>query len=203
MDERIKESISALMDDEINELELQRILSQADRNEVAGQWQRYHAVRDVMQGETYSEQDGGIGAGDLPFIDISQSVSEWIENEEPGDDVVTESAQAENKPVSNYPRTGGLLAVAASVAFAVLFLFQNSAVDSPVGNPSAIAQIGAENNLQTVSAQKQPVMIDHIDEDHARRLNQYLLRHAEHSMHGGRHGTMPFVRVASVNSVGI
>lgn len=52
MNERFKESLSALLDDEVNELELQRILTHDNKQEVSLCWQRYHDVRELVQSDS-------------------------------------------------------------------------------------------------------------------------------------------------------
>lgn len=194
MDERIKESISALMDDEVNELELQRALAQLEDEDVAEIWQRYHLARDVIRGESYApDMSASLSIG------VSQAVSEWIEQ----DQQPLKSDQAEdNATAYSLPRVGGLLSLAASVIFAVVFVLQNHAQHDVTFTNVAQANDQQDNALEVV-ANRQPKIIDQISDDQAKRLNHYLLRHAEHSMLGARQGAMPFVRVASVNSVGI
>ena len=51
MNERLGESLSALMDNEANELEIERVLSQAnDNGELRATWTRYNLVRQSLQG---------------------------------------------------------------------------------------------------------------------------------------------------------
>jgi negative regulator of sigma E activity len=71
MDERLRESISALMDDESNELELQRIMSHDDNDEVQAVWARYHEVRNVIKQDKENHFE----------IDICASVSAVIREE--------------------------------------------------------------------------------------------------------------------------
>ncbi len=73
MNERLKESLSALLDGEVNELELQRILSQEDRQEVSACWQRYHAVREWIQ----------LDSSLRVKVDIRASVMNAINKDEP------------------------------------------------------------------------------------------------------------------------
>ena len=66
MSEKLRESLSALMDDEANELELERVLSQIDQDEDLRQaWSRFNSTRVVLAGQ----QTG------LVQIDISRRVN--------------------------------------------------------------------------------------------------------------------------------
>ena len=130
MDDRLKESISALMDGEANELELQRILSHSKQDDVADIWSRYHGVRNVINN----------GATDGFQIDVSEAVSRAIELEhaEPSSENVAEYEQAavtiKNKHFTDevssksvgISKVNGIFALAASVAFAFLFVLQGN-----------------------------------------------------------------------------
>jgi sigma-E factor negative regulatory protein RseA len=73
MNERLKESLSALLDGEVNELELQRILAHENRHEISACWQRYHNVRDLVQKESSLRIR----------IDVRKAVMEVINKDEP------------------------------------------------------------------------------------------------------------------------
>tara|TARA_R110002167_G_scaffold201010_5_gene404429 strand:- start:1418 stop:1651 length:234 start_codon:yes stop_codon:yes gene_type:complete len=73
MNERLKESLSALLDGEVNELELQRILANENRQEVSACWQSYHEVREWIQ------KDSSLRIQ----IDIRSSVMNVITKDEP------------------------------------------------------------------------------------------------------------------------
>jgi len=48
MDDRLRETLSAMMDDEADELSVRRLLSHDDQPEVLRQWQRWQQVRDLV-----------------------------------------------------------------------------------------------------------------------------------------------------------
>lgn len=50
MDDRLRETLSAMMDDEADELAVRRLLSFSDQDEVRGQWQRWQHIHDLMHG---------------------------------------------------------------------------------------------------------------------------------------------------------
>lgn len=199
MDERLRESISALMDDEANELELQRVLSNVD-DDLATVWNRYHQVRQVVR-----ECDR-----DVMNIDIRASLSlaldESVADTEP---FSSESATAGTvAPPSGATKRFGLarsFAIAASIAVAVVVGVQYQSVgtnDLPLLAEADSESLSTGDVLPEVSV-KEPKIYVEFDERHARRFNEYLLRHAEHSAFGSSQGIMPLARVASVNSVGI
>ena len=100
------------------------------------------------------------------------------------------------------------LAVAASVVFALVLVSRFETQPTPEQSTVIAASTApAEQALVSVGnavvQDGQPRIIVDFDEAHAKRFNEYLLRHAEQSIYGSRQGIMPLARVASVNSVGI
>ena len=243
MDDRLKESISALMDDESNELELQRILSHVEDDELLETWKTYHNIKSVLQHDQ----------NDILAIDISQSVSDAIAKEAPlqlSEDFnqATDELVELNNNLSSKPNTqrvnsltddslkldvntgdretklvtkiGGGLSIAASIFVAFVFVLQNGSggglgltENLQASAPIIISTDSSGSGLQKVSAvssytdklnaEKQPKIIVEFTEAHARQFNEYLLRHAEHSVASSQAGMMPLARVASVNAVGI
>jgi len=243
MDDRLKESISALMDDEANELELQRVLSHAEKDELLDTWKTYHSIKSVLQ----HEQE------DFLAIDVTQAVSQAIAQEAPlqiNDDLnktledtsvqTNESFSStrnsalqspSDNPVSDtnihddssklMTKISSGFAIAASIFVAFVFVLQNGVDGRSSVNDNLIASVPASlsvntnapgfQNVGTLTAssdslsvsKKQPKIIVEFTEEHARRFNEYLLRHAEHSVASSHAGMIPLARVASVNAVGI
>lgn len=97
MSEKQAESLSALMDNEANELELHRLLNQSQDPELRARWSRYHIARSVMRNDVSS----------FSHIDISAAVSEAVDNESVGGK-------------KSWVRAIGSMAVAASVTLAIM-----------------------------------------------------------------------------------
>jgi len=203
MDKHLKESLSALMDEEANELELQRILSSEDNDDINECWTSYHLVRDVLRQ----------GNSELAHIDVSNVVSAALEADESKDvpalstrNTKSESSLSLNKPVERTSfKMRNLSALAASIAF-IFAVFWQGDINQPFDQLGpVVADLNSEQGgFQQVSTlTRQPKMHETMSVEHARQFNQYLLRHAEHSIRGTRSGLMPLARVASVNSVGI
>jgi sigma-E factor negative regulatory protein RseA len=245
MDDRLKESISALIDDETNELELQRVFSHADKDELLDTWKSYHSIRAVLQ---YEQEDSFA-------IDISQSVSDTIAQEAPltlntdlnstlADNsahinglslplnsselqspslgqTAEKSASPDDAGPKMLAKFSGGLAIAASIFIAFVFVLQNGVEGGRSGLQDKLLASDTTSlsslhgaGLQTVSTlsatsegadalKKQPKIMVEFTEEHARRFNEYLLRHAEYSVASSHAGMIPLVRVASVNAVGI
>ena len=64
MDDRLRETLSAMMDDEADELSVRRLLSYPEQNQVREQWRRWQQIRDLMHG----------GHGPAEGMDVSASV---------------------------------------------------------------------------------------------------------------------------------
>lgn len=104
--EALNESLSALMDNEANELEFRRVLSVLDDERVRATWSRYQLVRAVMHKELLE-----------PRLDIATAVATAL-----ADESISALAPLPVGKVALVGRWRGIgrLAVAASVTVAVL-----------------------------------------------------------------------------------
>lgn len=210
MDDRLKESISALVDDEANELEVQRVLNSRDED-LAETWMRYHQIRDVIRSSD----------PEIMAIDIRDSLALELADiddldalGEPGTVNLDGAGEQKARPAALAPfkrsRVAGFVGIAAS---GVLALFLATQFQQSLQREHAQEQLAQTSELEQNSAlelaalntdeSRDPVVIHEFNEEQAKRFNEYLLRHAEHSSFGLGRGVMPLARVASVNSVGI
>merc|ERR1712110_362970 len=112
--EALHESLSAVLDNEADELELRRVLSAEGDNEMRSTWSRYQIARAAMHKELIE-----------PRLDIASAVSAALADE---------PAITAVKPQRFAWRNVGRLAVAASVTVAVLAgvrLYNQSEVAGP------------------------------------------------------------------------
>ena len=197
MSERLRESLSALMDDEANELEVERLLSQiGDNAELRQTWIRYHRVRGSLSGQVQSS------AG----IDISARVRSAIDS----DTTEPEATLGERlwRPVASF-------AVAASVAATVVLggqqLVQLSGDEyqdrstyasnvSPVGLVNAV---GATPVRASFGTRPVPVLQPATNEAYRQlarqRLKHYSQQHAEQAALNTPQGLIPFARVPRIS----
>jgi sigma-E factor negative regulatory protein RseA len=189
--ESLLESLSAVMDNEADELELRRVLAATDEAAVRATWSRYQLARAAMHKDVV-----------VPRLDIASAVS---------------AAIAEEKVPA---RTGSLwrgvgrLAVAASVTLAVLAgvrLYNQDSVSGvqvaqkapeqpatltapQVQGPAVLAgyNTSVEAVPATAGAQAQPGW-------HEQHLGQYLQEHAKQSTGGAGQGDLPYARGASLD----
>jgi len=105
--EALLESLSAVMDNEADEFETRRVLSEVSKDpELRATWSRYAMVSAVIRGEPM-----------MPNLDIAKGVTTTLER----DDVAAAPAASTVAPAAKSRWSSlGRVAVAASVTFAVL-----------------------------------------------------------------------------------
>ena len=141
--ESLKESLSALMDNEADELEVRRVLKACgDDSSLRSDWARYQAARAVMHKEPWQGS-----------IDLSAGIAAAIADEPVP---AVEAGPAPGK-ASRMWQGVGRLAVAASVTVAVLVgvnMFQQDG--SPAGTDTVVEQTPPPVSLPTAPGAAQP-----------------------------------------------
>ncbi|MEK1908077.1 MAG: RseA family anti-sigma factor [Pseudomonas sp.] len=191
--EALQESLSAVMDNEADELELRRVLAASDDNELRATWSRYQIARAVMHKELLE-----------PRLDIAAAVSAALAEE-----------TVPAKPASGAWRTIGRIAVAASVTVAVLagVRFYNQ---DEIGG-AQLAQQGAQPGLTLPQMQTQgPAVLAGYNPDEGvmqpssvpapsanwqeQRLPSYLRQHAQQAAASSADSALPYARAASLEN---
>jgi sigma-E factor negative regulatory protein RseA len=193
----MRESLSALLDDEANELEVERVLSAAgDDEELRATWRRYSLVRGALDGQV----PGWSG------LDVSAGVRDAIEAERFAGGAVSGLRQRLAKPFAS-------LAVAASVAAMVVLGGQQLALtgQSEAGateayvargpvltfdNPQAMA-LPASYGTQPLPA-LEPATRTAYKELARQRMARYMQDHAEQAALNSPQGLIPFARVPQI-----
>ncbi|MFC3609157.1 RseA family anti-sigma factor [Stutzerimonas tarimensis] len=193
--EALHESLSAVMDNEADELELRRVLAAgADADEVDATWSRYQIARAAMHKELID-----------PRLDIASAVSAAIAADE-----VPAPAAAPVPARRSGLRGLGRIAVAASVTVAVLAgvrLYNQTDVAGPelAAQPVQPAQpvLSAPQNVQSPAvlagfsdksgdAQAQPGSeAARAESWQEQRLPSYLRQHAQQAAFGDAEGATP------------
>lgn len=202
MTERMRESISALLDDEANELELERILSHIGQDDDLRQaWVRYNTLRATMAGHNIAYLE----------VDISKQVREAIAAEQEALTVQPLAASLKQR----FLRPLASLAVAASVAATVVIGGQQLAQiggAAPYGhNPGVTASaspVGMLNSLGATTMRAsygtqpvpvlQPATHTAYQELARQRMQMYMQEHAEHAALNSPQGLIPFARVPKI-----
>jgi len=215
----LAESISALMDNQASELELQRILKASEQDaEVKATWSRYQIVGAALRGELGGEQ--------TPIVtsDFAARISAAIDEE---DALVAQPAPA-SKPQQGWWYQLGRVALVASVAGGMVLgvnQFNATSQDaSQIANNSAFAPAPVETtislpsginspaiNTRTVAVQTgyesrpqesrrvnfQPLQPNAVvsDEEVSRYVNQMIKAHSDNAAMNSGQGVLPYARV--------
>lgn len=191
MNDKIKESLSALVDGELDAFQTRRVLQEADKDSsVDTTWDSYQRIGRVMRASADGEID--LSAGIMAQIS-GQVVSDGVSPQAP---VQTRWIQ----------RWTGQVAVAAGVAAAVLVGVN---VTSPVATHDVLANQSAapiyvapnQNPLAlpatTFARQSAPVapINENLQAQLKAQIDGYLVRHAENAAASGGQGLLPLARV--------
>jgi sigma-E factor negative regulatory protein RseA len=201
MNERMGESLSALMDDEANELELERVLAQVSQDpDLRRSWMRYNVAQQAVQGSQIACLDW----------DISERVKSSLE--------VLGATDPESADISFKQRMLRPLvsfAVAASVAATVVIGGQQLALigsddsydyghsvatnASPVGmlNSFGATTVQASYGMQAVPV-LEPATSTAYQELALQRQRKYMQEHAEQAALNAPQGLIPFARVPQI-----
>ncbi|MGI3745629.1 MAG: sigma-E factor negative regulatory protein [Janthinobacterium lividum] len=191
--EALQESLSAVMDNEADELELRRVLSAIEDADTRATWSRYQIARAAMHKELL-----------IPHLDISAAVAAGIADE-------VSPLKAGRGPW----RTLGRLAVAASVTVAVLAGVRLYNQDEIAG--AQLAQQTQPTNVAMPQAKGPAVLAGYTEGEqspgpmasgvlqnqagwHDQRLPGYLRQHAQQAAMKGAEGALPFARAASLEN---
>ncbi|MBM7060407.1 anti-sigma factor [Pseudomonas sp. UL073] len=197
--EALHESLSAVMDNEADELELRRVLSTVDDSELRDKWSRFQIARAVMHKELLE-----------PRLDIAASVSAALANEAP------HQVAATPQQASHRMRLFSRVAIAASVTLAVLagvrFYNQSdvagpqlaqqvpSSVTTPAVQGSAVLAGYSSEGMESAPAPSMSAPVQGGPTWQEQRLPSYLRQHAQQAAMSGNaaEGALPYARAASL-----
>lgn len=180
MADKTVEQLSALVDGEFEELELELALRRlAKDKELKARWQRYHLISDALKNNLPEVID-------MKFAD---RVSKAIDSEP----ALKTKTTTPISPVSSWykPIVGfGLAASVATVALLGMNMLQPD--ESPTTSSlSAVASSVPVTNVQTSAADQANTAGGRLDS----RLNSYLVNHNEYASMNRVHGMLPYVRM--------
>jgi len=184
MDERLKETLSAMMDDEADELSVRRLLSHGSQDAVRGQWQRWQQVRDLMH-ENHGPVEG---------VDVASAVRDRLDGR-----VQQSTTVAAGKP----SRVNWHWPVTAMVALALVVGFGAGAgwdSSQPRGTANEMAAAPSEQPVPVLPTSIEEVALQGLDEEQLRQMRQYMLEHAQHNSVGAGRGSVGYARMVSANN---
>lgn len=188
MDERLREALSAMLDDQADELSVRRVLSHPEQEKVRDQWQRWQAVRDLMH-------DGV--SGDL--VDVSAQVRQSLAG---GGHVAMESAEVGR----HIDRRWHWSAVA--MVLAGLVVGFGVGAGWGVGDRDKMVAVYVERppveqavaNAADAEVTVPEVALQGLDDAQREQLSRYLLEHAQHNSVAAGRGAVGYARLASVSA---
>lgn len=191
--EALQESLSALLDNETDELELRRVLAASDEGELRSTWARYQVARAVMHKELLE-----------PRLDLAAAVSAALADE-----------AAPVKSMGRSWRGLGRLAVAASVTVAVLAgvrLYNQNEITG-----TQLAQRSTQPTLVAPQLQGPAILAGYSPNGSAvqgaqvlapaavqstwqqQHLPAYVRQHAQQATFIGTQSALPYARAASLD----
>lgn len=212
MTEKLRQSLSAVIDDEADAFELRRVLDELGHDqELRGLWERYHLIGNALRGECSALP---AALPDRVWDALASSGEEPLAAD-PEADAGPATAAAASLPATAAPwraRAGRLtgLAVAASVAFAVVIGFNGL---EPGEGPQGVQVAGAQDAPPAVSVaqtEESTVQPGSSDPSAGARLNlaadaspsdvkraqAYILHHTQQQALN-QAGVMSFVKMAT------
>ena len=177
MDDRLRETLSAMMDDEADELSVRRLLSHDAQDDVRTQLQRWQQVRDLMQR----------GHSPVDSVDVSDGVRSVIEGQER-----VHASQLEECGAARWQWPAVAMM---SVALLVGFGAGSSWNSTPSDGLAPPAQASSDTQVPELVMQG-------MSDEQRRQLSRYLLQHAQHNSVGAGHGSMGYARAVSVSGTG-
>lgn len=215
MKDKLRESVSALVDNEAEELEIRRILSQSHDQEVLTSWQHFHQIRASLKPEESrwagidlseginAALDGELSDGESGPVNTDRN-SGANDTSATAKAPVNDSADAPANDTGTNKHWWRGLAIAASVAFAVVFAVQfdfagrqqgpvvaKSSGDTTLSVPSVVADsTDSADSTDTADSSE-------FSQQHESRLNEYIMRHTGHAALNTGKSIVPFARLTS------
>lgn len=190
--ETLHESLSAVMDNQADELELRRVLAASEDADVRATWQRYQLARAVLHKDLLE-----------PRLDIAAAVSAALADE---------PVPVQQRPRASW-RSLGRLAVAASVTVAVLvgvrFYNQDQITGAQMAQQAtqpmmSLPQVQGPALLAGFSSEAEQAPATGLPAQpsnwHEQRLPSYLRQHAQQAAMSGAEGALPYARAASLEN---
>jgi len=177
-DEHLKEKLSALVDNELDELEERRVFTALEGDVALRRtWERYHLVRAALR------QDVDV----VVVQDAAEQVARRIE---------AEPSTAVSFRRHRTSRFLGTLAIAASVAAIAITGVQWVHQPAPAPLPALAANNPAPQNFIRSGTTRW----DMKEPEAENALNAYLVEHDEFASTSGLGGMMPYVRIVSYDN---
>lgn len=184
MDDRLRETLSAMMDDQADELAVRRVLSHDDQEAVHKQWQRWQQIRDVVQDAPHA------GA----TVDVREAVRQSLHDD---------PEQSGDQPSVNRIRARWRWSAVAMISMGVLLGFGAGSGWDTLTSPHSDGLVSVRTAGPSDGMAHVPeVALQGLDERQWEQLSRYLLEHAQNNSVGTGQGAVGYARVTSVTGSG-
>lgn len=184
MNERMNESLSAMMDGEADELEIRRLLNQESQQEMFDRWQNFQLIGSLLREEPATT------------LDLSKGVRQALDGE-PMDDIPAAPQPVQENKWRWLMASG---AVAASVTMAVLVSVQWQQSDQNGG--VQVAQTVATQPA-TMAVAEAPAVLSTQQQQELKeaqmRLQEYVLKHNDDTSTSANQVMLPHARTVNFN----
>jgi sigma-E factor negative regulatory protein RseA len=171
MSEKLKESLSAVIDGEADEFELRRVLDEMHRDEVlAGSWERYHVIGSVLRGERATV---GIAMRERVWAEL-QADPDVVKGHVPGSLEIVAGKPPAAEPAK---RQWMPVAVAATVALAVVVGFAAYSGSDQAALSPVVAVVDEPVSAQQQSLFDTVALSSEITDSDQNRTDAYIVRH--------------------------
>ncbi|MBS3803100.1 MAG: sigma-E factor negative regulatory protein [Oleiphilaceae bacterium] len=194
MDDRLKETLSAMMDDQADELSVRRLLSSSDSDEARDQWRRWQRLRDLMQDREAAR------------VNVSARVNEALSGGavkpvEEGTLPPVKTGSARTMSTWRWP-VPAMLALALVVGFGAgsdwEFANPQAARTADAGTAGALPASGQTQIQQEEGVPE--ITLQGLSDDQRQHLGRYLLEHAQHSSVAASRGSLGYARLTSMSA---
>ena len=193
MDDRLRETLSAMMDDEADELSVRRLLSCSDQDKIRGQWQRWQHVHDLMHNHSVVAEPVS------PSLNVSAGVWQRVD----GHVAATANAKTPSAWSWHWPAVA-MVTMALAVGFGAGSGWQSSAGAAPelAQVPAIVSSLDATTRMSNAAAPVNEVSLQGLDEQQWQQVQRYLLEHAQHNSVGAGRGAVGYARMVSADAGG-
>ncbi len=158
----MEESVSALMDNEAEELELRRVLKASQQDEgLADTWARFNLVRSVIHQEELYPVSPALSANIMAALDAEESYSE-------------ERQRAASQTIGHLWRGAGRMAIAATVALAAYVTLQGSLLSPVSPSNMPLADTAPAPTVTVPVDETSAIAPVQFDAEAQQRLNDYI-----------------------------
>lgn len=183
MDDRLRETLSAMMDDQADELAVRRVLSHDDQQAVRDQWQRWQRIRDTIH-----ETPGHAG------LDVREAVSASLDQGAEDDHGRRQAVRRRQAPW----RWSAVAMIAVGVAIG----FGAGSGWDVMSGTGADSLVPVQAQVPAAPSGVPEVTLQGLDPYQREQVSRYLLEHAQNNSVVAGQGAVGYARLTSMTGSG-